>query len=120
MVGRVFFHLVENKEEQYPFAFMATYSTKPVKSKRAVHTPLKNALREFEGDEKKLLSLISTVIKAAEKSSFISELLESGELFAPLRLTAQEAYTVLKEIDFMKRPVLCAECRIGGENAQFN
>jgi SNF2 family DNA or RNA helicase len=98
VVGRVFFHLVENKEEQYPFAFMATYSTKPVKSKRAVHTPLKNALREFDGDEKKLLSLISTVIKAAEKSSFISELLESGELFAPLRLTAQEAYTVLKEI----------------------
>jgi non-specific serine/threonine protein kinase len=26
--GRVFFHLVESKEEEYPFAFMATYSTK--------------------------------------------------------------------------------------------
>ncbi|MBS4024366.1 MAG: DEAD/DEAH box helicase [Clostridia bacterium] len=98
VVGRVFFHLVENKEEQYPFAFMATYSTKPVKSKRAVHTPLKNALEEFDGDEKKLLALISTVIKAAEKSSFISELLESGELFSPLKLTAEEAYTVLREI----------------------
>ena len=98
VVGRVFFHLVENKEEQYPFAFMATYSTKPVKSKRAIHTPLKNALSEFEGDEKKLLLLISTVIKAAEKSSFISELLESGELFSPLKLTAEEAYIVLKEI----------------------
>ena len=98
VVGRVFFHLVENREEQYPFAFMATYSTKPVKSKRAVHTPLKNALTEFDGDEKKLLSLISTVIKAAEKSSFISELLESGELFSPLKLTAEEAYTVLREI----------------------
>ncbi len=98
VVGRVFFHLVENKEEQYPFAFMATYSTKPVKSKKAVHTPLKNALEEFNGDEKKLLALISTVIKAAEKSSFISELLESGELFAPLKLTAEEAYTFLREI----------------------
>lgn len=98
VVGRVFFHLVENKEEQYPFAFMATYSTKPVKSKRAVHTPLKNALEEFEGDERKLLSLISTVIKAAEQSNFISGLLESGELFAPLKLTAEEAYTVLKEL----------------------
>ena len=98
VVGRVFFHLVENKEEQYPFAFMATYSIKPVKSKRAVHTPLKNALAEFEGDEKKLLSLISTVINAAEKSSFISELLENGELFSPLKLTVEEAYTVLKEI----------------------
>jgi len=98
VVGRVFFHLVENKEKQFPFAFMATYSTKPVKSKRAVHTPLKNALKEFKGEEKKLLNLISTVIKAAEKSSFISQLMESGELFAPLKLTKEEAYIFLKEI----------------------
>ena len=89
VVGRVFFHLVENnRDEKYPFAFMATYTTKPVKSKRAVHTPLKNALEEFDGDEKKLLSLISTVIKVAEKSNFISGLMESGELFAPLKFTA--------------------------------
>ena len=27
VVGRVFFHLVENKDEDYPFAFLATYST---------------------------------------------------------------------------------------------
>jgi len=98
VVGRVFFHLVESKNDEYPFAFMATYTTKEVKSKRAVHTPLKNALSEFKDDEKKLISLISTVIKAAHKSLFISELLESGELFSPIRLTAQEAYTVLKEI----------------------
>lgn len=99
VVGRVFFHLVENKETQFPFAFMATYSTKPVKSKRAIHTPLKNALAEFEGDEKKLLALISAVIKAAEKSALISKLLESGELFSPLKFTTEEAYTVLKEIE---------------------
>lgn len=98
VVGRVFFHLVENAGSAYPFAFMATYTTKPVKSKRAVHTPLKNALAEFEGDEKMLLSLIATVIKAAERSDFISGLLESGELFAPLKLTAEEAYTFLKEL----------------------
>ncbi len=98
VVGRVFFHLVENNDEHFPFAFMATYSTRPVKSKRAIHTPLKNALKEFKGEERKLLALISTVVKAAEKSSFISELLESGELFAPLRFTAGEAYVFLKEI----------------------
>lgn len=98
VVGRVFFHLVENKNDKYPFAFMATYTTKAVKNKRAIHTPLKNALSEFNGDEKKLISLISTVIKASDKSLFISELLESGELFYPLKLTAEEAYTVLKEI----------------------
>jgi Superfamily II DNA/RNA helicases, SNF2 family len=98
VVGKVFFHLVESKDEKYPFAFMATYSTKPVKSKRAVHTPLKNALAEFKGDESKLLTLISTVVKAAEKSAFVSQLLESGELFAPLKLEADEAYILLKEL----------------------
>lgn len=108
VVGRVFFHLVENKEVDYPFAFMATYSTKPVNSKRAVHTPLKYALAEFEGDEKKLLSLISTVIKAADQSAFISELLESGELFSPLKLSVEEAYTVLKEIAiYEKAGIMC-------------
>ncbi len=98
VVGRVFFHMVENKEDSCPFAFMATYSTKPVKSKKAVHTPLKNALEEFKEDEKKLLSLLSTVTRAAEKSSFIFDLLESGELFLPLKLTVKEAYTFLREI----------------------
>ncbi len=108
IAGRVFFHLVESQDEPYPFAFMATYSTKPGQSKRAVHTPLKHALKEFDGDEQKLLSLISSVVKAAEKSAFISDLLESGELFAPIKLTIEEAYTFLKDIEiFEDAGILC-------------
>lgn len=98
VAGRVFFHLVESKEEKHPFAFMATYSVKKEKNKRAVHTPLENALKEFKTDQKKLLELMATVARAAENSSFISDLMESGELFSPLRFTAQEAYTFLKEV----------------------
>ncbi len=97
VAGRVFFHLVENKDEQYPFAFMATYSTKPAKSRKTIHTPLKNALIEFKGDDLLLLSLLVTVTKAAQQSVFISDLLESGELFSPLKFTTKEAYTFLKE-----------------------
>ena len=98
VVGRVFFHMVENQEDDYPFAFMATYTKKPIKSKKAVHTPLKNALEEFNQDEKTLLTLLSTVTKVAEHSNFISDLMESGELFSPLKLTVKEAYIFLKEI----------------------
>lgn len=98
IAGRVFFHLVETKESDYPFAFMATYSSKPVKNKKAIHMPLKNALTEFGKDEKQLLTLLVTVTKAAEQSSFISNLMESGELFAPLGFTAEDAYQFLKEI----------------------
>jgi len=55
VAGRIFFHLVESASEDYPFAFMATYSTKSVKSKRAIHTPLKNALIEFIGQTKNVM-----------------------------------------------------------------
>lgn len=98
IAGRVFFHLVENKDVDFPFAFMATYSVKPIKSKKATHTPLKNALVEFKNNQKQLISLMSTVSKASESSSFISDLMESGELFLPLKLTVEEAYIFLKEI----------------------
>ena len=98
VAGRVFFHLVESHQEKYPFAFMATYSTKPVKRKKAIHTPLKNALLEFKDDTEKLLSLLSAVAKAADTSPLIGGLMDSGELFSPLRFTTDDAYTFLKEI----------------------
>jgi len=41
LVGRVFFHLVENKDNDYPFAFMATYSTRLNRQGKSKHLPLK-------------------------------------------------------------------------------
>lgn len=108
MPGKVFFHLVENKEKDFPFAFMATYSSKSGSHKKTIHTPLKKALEEFEGDNKKLITLISTVIKVAESSKFISELLESGELFYPIKLTSEEAYKFLKEVEiYESEGIIC-------------
>lgn len=112
VVGRVFFHLVENKEEDYPFAFLATYSTenKSAGLHKAKHMPLKNALLEYKDDKEKLLQLMSTISKAADKSNFISELMESGELFSPLKLNKYEAYTILKEISIYEESGIM--CRI--------
>jgi non-specific serine/threonine protein kinase len=108
IAGRVFFHLVESKQQDYPFAFMATYSVKQPKSKKALHTPLKNALVEFKKDEKQLLSLLSTVTKVAEESRFISNLMESGELCSPLKFTSEEAYQFFREIPIYETAgVLC-------------
>lgn len=98
MVGRVFFHLVESKKEEYPFAFLATYAADVSTNGKSKHLPLKNALVDYGKNSRKLLELLSTVHKASQKSAFISELVESGELFHPLSLTAEEAYTFLKEI----------------------
>ena len=109
-IGRIFFHLVESKKEDYPFAFLATYSSSIGSDGKSKHLPLKNALVEYKGDNKKLLELLSTVNKASQKSAFISELVDSGEIFHPLGLTGKEAYTFLKEIPLYEEAGLL--CRI--------
>ena len=102
LTGRVFFHLVENKNGNSPFAFLATYSTDPVHGKSR-HLPLKNALEEFGSDKKKMLNLLSTMHNASTESPFIKEIMDSGEMFHPLALSAGEAYTVLKEIPIYEK-----------------
>lgn len=106
---RIFFHLVENKEGDYPFAFLATYATKDEEG-RVRHMPLKYALTEFKEEGDKLLSLLSCLNKAGEASVLIGELVEKGELFHPLGLTSQEAYEFLKAIPEIKAAGIM--CRI--------
>ena len=106
--GRIFFHMVESKKEDYPFAFLATYSSGVANNGKSKHLPLKNALVEYKDDNKKLLELLSTVNKASEKSSFVSELVNSGELFHPIGLADNEAYTFLKEVPLYEEAgILC-------------
>jgi len=107
--GRIFFHLVENKkDDEYPFAFLATYSSDIIDNGKAKHLPLKNALIEYKNNKKKLLELLSTVNKASKNSSFIANLVDSGDIFHPIKLTSDEAYTFLKEIPLYENAgILC-------------
>lgn len=98
VADKIFFHLVENDNEDYPFAFMATYSKKPQKGKRTPHTPLSQAIEEYKDQTEVIVKLIASVIKVSSESKFINGLLESGELFSPIKLTSREAYLFLKEI----------------------
>lgn len=108
LVGRVFFHLVENKTGEQPFAFLATYSTRLNKEGKSKHLPLKYALQEYGKDSRKLLELLSTVHIAARQSALIEEILESGELFHPLEWTPKEAFIFLKETPLYENSgILC-------------
>jgi len=108
LVGRVFFHLVENKESEVPFAFLATYSTRLDLHGKSRHLPLRHALQEYGKDSQRLLDLLVTVHRAAGQSPFVAEILESGELFHPLALTAKEAFAFLKEIPvYESSGILC-------------
>lgn len=101
LVGRVCFHLAENKQNTaQPFAFLATYTNRVSASGAAQHVPLGRALQEFSGTGKKkeLLSLLNPVQKAAERSAFLKKMLDASEIFHSLAWTPEEALFFLKEI----------------------
>ena len=53
LVGRVCFHLAENKgDEHTPFAFLATYSHRLSAKGKAQHLPLGKALQEYAHDRR--------------------------------------------------------------------
>jgi hypothetical protein len=69
LVGRVHFNLAENRRDQdYPFAFMATYTSGLSADGVLRHLPLGQALREdaSAGDKAKLLQLLAPVQQASE------------------------------------------------------
>jgi superfamily II DNA or RNA helicase len=100
-VGRVCFHLAENKANpDQPFAFLATYTTRLSSAARAQHVPLGRALEEYADAQKKslLLALLLPVSRSAEKSMFLKNLVDTGEIFQPLAWTAYDAHQFLKDI----------------------
>lgn len=104
---RIFLHLVENKDEEFPFAFMATYASQTT-DESVQHMPLQYALTEYKNDREKLLSLLSCLNRAAEVSELIAELMESGEMFHALKFTAREAYTFLNDLEKIEQTgILC-------------
>jgi hypothetical protein len=100
-VGRVCFHLAENKRDpDVPFAFLATYTTRLSTKGAPQHRPLGHALVESRAslDRERLLALLLPVQRAADKSALVRDMIERGDLYRPLRWTAREAFTFLKEI----------------------
>jgi len=104
-VGRVTFHLAENKRDaERPFAFLATYSHRVSAQAKPAHRPLAEALKQSvaEGDGGQLERLLEPVRRAAADSAVVAELLKSKRLFAPQALTAAEAYRFLRESAVME------------------
>jgi non-specific serine/threonine protein kinase len=100
LVGRVHFNLAENrKDEEAPFAFIATYTTRLSAQGKAQHLPLGKALQEYAGakNRERLLALLTPVQRAAEQCGWLKTMADAGEIFHPLRWTAQQALQFLKD-----------------------
>lgn len=100
LVGRVHFNLAENrKDDEAPFAFLATYTTHLSAAAKAQHLPLGKALQEYAGakNRERLLSLLMPVQRAAEQCGWLKTMVDAGEIFHPLRWSPQQALQFLKD-----------------------
>jgi non-specific serine/threonine protein kinase len=101
LVGRVHFNLAENrKDDEAPFAFLATYTVRLSAHAKAQHLPLGRALSEYEGttNRSRLLSLLLPVQRAAEQCPWLKTMVDAGEIFHPLRWTPAEAFQLLTDL----------------------
>jgi non-specific serine/threonine protein kinase len=101
LVGRVHFNLAENrKDENAPFAFLATYTTRLSAEAKAQHLPLGKALQEYAGarNRERLLSLLMPVQRAAENCPWLKAMVDAGDVFHPLRWSAQQVLQFLKDV----------------------
>ncbi|MBO0697350.1 MAG: DEAD/DEAH box helicase [Zavarzinella sp.] len=104
-VGRVTFHLAENKRDPaYPFAFLATFANGLTAQGKVKHEPLGRALQQYAGEQNReaMLHLLLPVSRAAESSKLIRRLVDTGDIYRPLAWSPREAYDFLKEISLFE------------------
>ncbi len=100
-VGRVCFHLAENKSnEAYPFAFLATYSTGFGSGGRVKHIPLRRAMEQYAGAKNRsaLIKLLSPVEQASKQIDWVGRLVDSGEIYQPLAWPPYFAHKFLQTV----------------------
>ena len=105
-VGKVSFHLAENKNDPtgaLPFAFLATFIHKISESGVPRHLPLGSALKTFLGDKKSLAALLAPIQAAAKVSPLIDQLLESKRIFSPCALSAGQAYQFIRDSEAIEQ-----------------
>lgn len=101
LVGRVTFHLAENrKNTDYPFAFLATYTARLSEDSKPQYKPLARALQEYAGAKNRaaLVNLLTPVQLAAEKSAVIRELFDTNAVYQPQMWSAGQAYRFLRDV----------------------
>ncbi len=100
-VGRVHFNLAENRQdEELPFAFLATYTTRLSAQATAQHLPLGKALQEYAGakNRERLLSLLTPVQRAAEHCGWLRQMVDTNEIYHTLRWSPQQALALLRDV----------------------
>jgi len=103
-----------------PSASLRTYTTRLSAQSRAQHLPLAEALREYAGAKNKArLPLASkTGAGRGRECAWLKAMVESGELYHPLRWSAAEAFQFLTDVPKPRgRWDCCARAKVRGARA---
>jgi len=106
VVGRVHFNLAENRRDPAsPFAFMATWTHGLSAHGAPQHLPLGKALQAYAdaASRDRLLALLQPVQRAAAELPWLAAIVDSGEVFHPLRWSAAEAARLLADTPALER-----------------
>ena len=104
-VGRIFFHLAENKMDQaHPFAFLATYAVGLNDKGQPRHLPLANALKFYakQHDKAALVRLLDPLVKASGKLPWVQSMLDKKTIYQPRPWTPAKAYNFLKSVPILE------------------
>jgi non-specific serine/threonine protein kinase len=105
LIGRVHFNLAENrKDDEFPFAFLVTYTHRLSSKAKAQHVPLGRALTEYGGaaNKSRLLSLLLPVQRASEKCEWLRAMVDTAEIYHPLRWSPSEALQLLNDMPLLE------------------
>ncbi|HET6881418.1 MAG TPA: DEAD/DEAH box helicase [Pirellulales bacterium] len=104
-LGRVTFHLAENKRDPArPFAFLATYAHRVSAGAKLKHLPLADALKQYAGEKNqaRLAALLEPVRQAAQSSALVRELLDKRAIFQPQAWSIGQAHRFLSDVPRME------------------
>ena len=97
-VGKVTFHLAENKQDmdgEHPFLFLTTFVHRLDGQDEPRHLPLANALKLFAAQKDKMSQLLQCIQRAGGCCSAVAGLLQDQRIFQVVPFTAAEAYSLL-------------------------
>lgn len=104
-VGRVCFHLAENKNDpDRPFAFLATFTSGLGSGGRLKHLPLGTALEQYAGAKNRhaLIRLLTPVQRAAEGCPWVKDLVDSGQIYQPTAWPVGRAHELLSSVPILE------------------
>lgn len=111
------FNLAENrKDDDTPFAFLATYTTALSTRGKEQHLPLGRALSEYAGaaNKSRLLSPLLPVQRAAAECAWLKQLVDARAIYHPLRWTPSEALQLLRDVPALEALASSSACRARG------